>query len=78
MKDGVDFIHRKIFLDLNDEEVDHLLVRLKQVNGVVTLTNKDLTVFAGQKLHELLVDDGGMPKFERTIDQGYVVRVVMR
>ena len=62
----------------DDEEVDHLLVGLKQVNWIIAFTNKDLTVFTWQKFHELLVNESRMPKFERTVDQGYVMRMVMR
>ena len=78
MENRVNFIHRKILFHLYDEEVDHLFVRLKQVNGIVAFTDEDLAVFAGQEFHEFFVNDGRMSKFERTIDQRYVVRIVLR
>lgn len=69
MEDGVDFIHREVLLNLNDEEVDHLFVRLKQVDRIVAFTNEDLAVFARQELHELLVDDGRVPEFEGAVHE---------
>jgi hypothetical protein len=69
MENRVDFIHREVFLNLNDEEVDHFFVRLKQINRIVTFTNEDLAVFARQELHELLVDDGRVPKFEGAVHE---------
>ena len=78
MKNGVDFIHWKVLLDLNDEKIDHLFIRLKQVNWIVTFTNEDLAIFTGQELHILLVNDCRVSEFEGTVHEWYVVRIVMR
>ena len=64
MENRVNRLHVEIFLHLNYEEIDHLLVRLQQIYRVVALAYQNLAVFAGQKLQEFLVDDGGMPEFE--------------
>ena len=39
MENGIDWFHVKIFLDLDDEEVYHLFIWLKQVDWVVTLAD---------------------------------------
>ena len=64
MENRVNRLHVEILLHLNYEEIDHLLVRLQKVDRVVTLAYENLAIFAGQKLQEFFMDDGGVPEFE--------------
>lgn len=74
MKDGIDFIHRKVLFNLNDEEIDHLLVRLKQINRIVAFTYENLAVFTRQKFHKFFMNDCRMSELKRTVDQRNVLR----
>jgi hypothetical protein len=77
VEDGVDGLHGEGFLYLNDEEVDHFLIRLEEVDGVVGLTDKYFAVFAGEELDEFFVYDGGVSEFEGAVEEGDVVGVVL-
>jgi len=50
MEDRVDRLHVEVLFHLYYEEIDHLLVRLQKVYGVVALADEDLTLFARQEL----------------------------
>ena len=67
MKDAIDAVHGEAFFHLDNEEIDHFLVRLKQVDRVVTLANKDLGLLARQELYELLVTDRVVTELERRV-----------
>jgi hypothetical protein len=64
MKDLVYFGHGKVLLDFNDEEVDHFLIRLQQVDRILALADEDFCLLAGQKLGVFLMDDGGVSELE--------------
>lgn len=74
----VDFGHGKVLFHLNNEEVDHFLVRLQQIDRVLTLTDQDLCLFVGEKFRVLLVDDAEMFELEGRVHQRYVMWVIMR
>lgn len=78
MEDLVDFGHREVVLHLNDEEIDHLLIGLQQVDGVLAFADEYFCLFAGEELGVFFVDDGEMAELEGGVDQGEVVRVVLR
>lgn len=75
MKNVVDGLHREGLLHLDDEEVDHFLIRLQQVDGVVALTDQDLSLLVGQELRVLFVDDGGVLELEGGVHEREVVGV---
>ena len=77
MENGINGLHREGLLNLNDEKVDHFLIRLQQVDRVIALANQNLTILAGQKLDELLMYQGRVPELEGTVDKGNVVGVVL-
>lgn len=52
----VDFGHGEVFFHLNNEEVDHFLIRLQQIDRILTLTNKDFCLLVGEEFSVLLVD----------------------
>jgi hypothetical protein len=60
----VDLGHREVLLHFDDEEVDHFLIRLQQVDGVLAFAYENFSLFARQKLSVFFVDDGGVPKLE--------------
>lgn len=60
----VDFGHREVLLHFDDEEVDHFLIRLQQVDGVLAFAYENFSLFAWQKLSVFFVNYGGMPKLE--------------
>lgn len=74
----IDLGHGKVFFHLNNEKVDHFLIRLQQVDRVLTLTDQDFCLFVGEEFCVLLVDDTEMSELERRVYQGYEVRVIMR
>ena len=74
----VDLGHGEVFFHLNNEKVDHFLIRLQQVDRVLTLTDQDFCLFVGEEFRVLLVDDAEMSELERRVYQGYEVRVIMR
>lgn len=74
----VDLGHGEVFFHLNNEKVDHLLIRLQQVDRVLTLTDQDFCLFVGEEFCVLLVDDAEMLELEGRVYQGYEVRVIMR
>lgn len=69
VEDGVDRLHGKIFLHFDYEEIDHLLIRLKEVDGIVAFTDEYFAFLAGYELEEFFVDDGGVSKFEGAVDE---------
>ena len=64
MEERIDRIHGEVIFHLDNKEVDHLFIRLEEVDGIVTTTNKDLAIFRRKHFGILLVDDGGMSEFE--------------
>lgn len=77
MKNGIDWLHIEVFFNFDDEKVDHFLIWLKQVNRVVTFTNKDLAIFTGKELQIFLMNNGRMSEFEWTVDQRDVMRIII-
>lgn len=75
MENVVDGLHREGLLHLDDEEVDHFLIRLQQVDGVVALADQDLSLLVGQELRVLFVDDGGVFELEGGVHEREVVGV---
>lgn len=74
----VDLGHGEIFFHLNNEKIDHFLIRLQQIDRVLALTDQDFCLFVGEKFCVLLVDNAEMSELERRVYQGYEVRVIMR
>ena len=71
----LDRVHLEVFLDLDDEEVDHLFVGLQQVNGVLTLTYDDFALFVGDELSVLVVDDERVVEVEGSTHHRHVLWV---
>lgn len=49
IEDGLYQFHRKTLTDLNDKEINVLLIRLQQINWIITLYNQYLAIFTGKK-----------------------------
>lgn len=46
MEYAINGFHRKILFNFNDKKVDHFLIGLKQIYGVITLAYQNLSLFS--------------------------------
>lgn len=60
MENLVDLGHGEVFFHLNNEKVDHFLIRLQQIDRVLTLAYEDFCLFTGKEFSVLLVNDAKM------------------
>lgn len=69
--------HGEVLFYFDDEEIDHLLIRLQKIDGVLTLTYQYFCLLCGKEFGVFFMDNGEMSELKRRVDKGQVVRVVM-
>ena len=52
----VDLGHGEVLFHLNNEEVNHFLIRLQQIDRVLTLTDENFCLLTGEEFSVLLMD----------------------
>jgi hypothetical protein len=69
MKNTVNGFHRKTLFDLYYEKVDAFFISLQKIYWIVTLTNKNFTVFRWEKFSKLSVINCWSSKFKGCVKQ---------